>query len=244
MKNILHLILFLISLICFAQPQNNLEGLYKGNKKNMYSELDFMGNGYVKINQFNIGEYFHENDSLFVLTGNDVAIYSIQENKIKGISEWIKKEELKLYSIHSKSNVSIFNTNQRAELIKKYYLTNFRIQLEETDNKLVLVDQLNQINWNNSQLCEQGLDLGCIQNFSYLTVLLQSQVVEDHEKTLQDMYDLANRVIALKNADGYGLLFTYFLLKDDEQNADKNLEIGVEKGSQLCMLLSMEKLKQ
>lgn len=243
-KNILHIILFSLCLICSAQPQNNLEGLYKGNKKYIYNELEFLGNGYVKINQTRMGEYFHENDYLYVITGTDVAIFIIQKNKLRGVSEWIKKNELKLINETSKSNSSIFNDNNRAELLKKYYINNNQITINSLNHNTTILDHLNHINQINSQLCEDGLDLGCIQNFSYLTMLVQNQKGEDQEKTFQHMLDLANRIIFLKNTDGYGLLFTYYLLKGDEFEAEKYLDKGIELGSELCMILSMEKYKE
>ena len=241
----LYFIFFIVSFsYSFAQPKNDFSGLYKGNKKNMYNEFEFLGNGYVKVNQSNLGEYFHENDSVYVLIGNDAVMFSIQKNKLKGISEWIKNDELKRVNPKTGNNTLVFQDYQRAELLKKYYKNNYQNRIYSSTEDESILDHINKLDKVNADLCTEGLDLGCIRNYSYLTVLMEHQIGDELEKTFQKLYQLSNRVIELNNVDGYGLLFTYYLLKDETQNAEKYLEIGLEKGSQLCLQLAMEKYKE
>lgn len=221
----------------WAQPKNDLVGIYEGGKKNTYSSFEFRGNGYVRINESLNGEYFHENDSLYIFTGIDVAIYEISKAKLKGLSQWVKNESLKLTrdgeGVH-------FPNPQRANWLKSYYLNNYFIPTVDQQSEEQISDILNRMNEINHHLCTEGLDLGCVQNFSYLLMQYDENLQSPSNGYWTSLFQLAQRVIQLGNSDGYGLMYSYHLLRDETELAEKVLNQGVDLGSQLCLKLLLD----
>lgn len=229
--------LFLINGLVFAQPKNSLIGRFEGGKKNTYSSFDFKGDGYVKINQSLIGEYFHENDTLFVFTGIDVAIYEISKSKLKGLSQWVKNETLKLTL---EDEGVYFPNQQRAIWLKEYYLNNFFIPTDKEQTEEQIQTILEAMNQTNYKLCMEGLDLGCVQNFSYLLMQYEETESNISNEYWSHLFQLSERVIHLGNPDGYGLMYSYHLLRDEAELAENVLNKGVDLGSQLCLKLLLD----
>lgn len=243
MNKVLFLIIStLFTTLLLAQPSNTLSGKFLGSKKNTYSSFDFKGNGFVVINENINGEYFHENDSLFIFTGVDVAIYEVSKAKLRGISQWVKKETLK--QIDSEEGV-YFPNPKRAKWLKEYYTNNYLIQykVEDSDEKIQMI--LSEMDSINERLCKEGFDLGCVQNFSYLTLQLMIdnfQTVDKSSTKFDQLKAIAQRVIELNNPDGYGLMYSYYVMKDEENKGEEFLEKGLSEGSQLCLKLSLDRL--
>lgn len=247
MKCITHLFFLMLifsSISVFAQPKNNLQGTYIGNEKNMIHHLNFMGNGKVKVNHDNVAEYYHENDSLFVFVNMDVAVYAIQKSKLKGISEWEKNQILKLIPNKNSNDNIEFEENGRAILLKRFNQNNSRFKLQNLMDNGNYALYFDEIDAENKALCDEGLDLGCIQNFSFLTLQLtiEDQINKESSR-FKELETIAKQVIALGNPDGYGLLYSYYVMSDEEDKGNEYLDKGLDLGSQLCLKLSLEKLK-
>lgn len=231
------LIFFSLSLRGFSQPSNELTGRFEGPKKNTYSSFEFNGNGFVRINQSINGEYFHENDSLFIFSGVDVALYEVSKSRLKGISQWVKNESLKL--VKQPKDV-FFPNSQRAIWLKRYYRNNYFLSYSDQQTEEEINEALTAMDSINHTLCMEGLDLGCMQNFSYLLMQFKEGNQDYSEAYWTQLDQLANRVIALGNPDGYGLKYTYHLLRDELDLATSVLNQGVDLGSQLCLKLLLD----
>ena len=229
-------------LLLNAQPRNDIIGKFIGNTKNIYHHLDFQGKGFVKINNEFNGEFYYENDSLFVFTGTDIAIYKIEKGKLVGLSEWVKKETLKLQKNLIVNDISFPEWDQRAIWLKAFYQNNNQLQLKDLVNIDDLENHFKQVNAKNEQLCAEGFDLACIQNYSFLLMkITTSKDLPNQEELYLQLKKIATKVIDLGNADGYGLLYSYYVLRDEEEKGIEYLDIGLEKGSQLCLKLSLDK---
>lgn len=231
--------------ILSAQPRNDLKGTYVGNSKYTYNRIDLLGNGKSLINEDIVSEYYHENDSLFIFVNMDVSIYSIEKSKLKGITKWQKNENLKLVSKAEKNDEITFEPSQRANWLKRFYINNSQLKLSKLMDNGMLPLYFEEINQENKSLCEEGFDLGCVQNFSYLTLQLldqDSQSVDNTSGHFDQLKSIAQRVIDLQNPDGYGLMYSYYVMKDEETIGEEFLDKGLSEGSQLCLKLSMDKL--
>lgn len=245
--NFFFLLFFIIGIFSkvYSQPRNDLKGIYQGNSKYTYNLLELLGNGKAIINNDIASEYFHENDSLFVFVDMNVSIYSIEKSKLKGLTKWQKNENLKLVSKSEINDEIEFEPNQRADWLKRFYLNNSQLKLSKLMDNGLLPLHFEDINKNNKILCDEGFDLGCVQNFSYLTLQLLNQdytTVNNNSSEFDELKTIAQRVIDLKNPDGYGLMYSYYVMKDQETKGEDFLEKGLSEGSQLCLKLSMDKL--
>lgn len=227
-----------------AQPRNDLKGIYAGNSKYTYNRIELFGNGKSVINKEIPAEYYHENDSLFVFVDMNVSIYLIEKRNIKGITKWQKNENLKLISKAEKNDEITFEPSQRANWLKRFYLNNSQSKLSKLMDDGLLPLHFEQINLENKLLCDEGFDLGCIQNFSYLTLQLLNhdyQTVDKNAIEFDQLKNIAQRVIDLNNPDGYGLMYSYYVMKDEEKKGEEYLDKGMSEGSQLCLKLSLDK---
>lgn len=209
----------------------------------MISSLKFLENGKVNINNINSVDYYYENDSIYVINGEELALFSLNKNKLKSLSSWNSKDELKLVNSldYFQNNDSIQNI--RSNLIKQYISNNYNLHLKNVSLDNSNEDLLFSINSKNVELCEEGLDLACIQYYSFLMSKHETILEEEKSLSLEQLYNLSNKVIKMGNPDGYGLLFSYYILRDEQEIGEIYLEKGLNLGSQLCMILSLEKLK-
>lgn len=238
-------LLLFISMQLFAQPKNALTGEYAGHEKYAHHNFVFMGNGKVFINREIQAEFYYENDSLFIFKDMDISIYKMEKNKLIGLTPWEKNQTLKL----KKNTVDVINpiemVHPRADWLKRFYKNNAQSRLSEMMDNGELALHFKAINEENERLCFEGFDLGCIQNYSFLTLQLmnEQETVDTHKSEFLQLKHLAERVIQLGNPDGYGLLYSYFVMKDEESLGEEYLELGLALGSQLCIKLSLDKMK-
>lgn len=226
----------------YAQPKNNLIGEYTGSSKYLNQKLSFFGNGKVLINNEIEGEFFYENDSLFLFRNLETSIYKIENAKLIGLSKWEKNNVLKLKKNSNTTINPIEIENPRASWLKRFYKINDEVRLDQYDSLSELVEAYKTINIENQQLCDEGFDLACIQNFSFTTHLIMNEN-QSENVDIDHLKNIAEKVIALGNSDGYGLMYSYFVMNDEENLGEKYLEQGLELGSQLCLRLSIEKMQ-
>lgn len=233
---------FFYSVNTSAQPKNDWTGEYTGNKKFMNQKLLFLGNGKVRINDEIDGEFFYENDSLFVFRNSETSIYKIDKSSITGLSKWEKNNTLKLKK-NSNSQINLIEMeNPRANWLKRFYKINDELKVEKYNNLQDLVEAYKTMDIENQELCNEGFDLACIQNFSFIAHLLMNENQLENID-FNHLKDIAEKVIALGNSDGYGLMYSYFVMNDQENLGEHYLEQGLELGSQLCLKLSIEKMQ-
>jgi len=225
-----------------AQPRNDWTGEYTGNKNLLNHKLVFLGNGKVNINDEMEGEFFYENDSLFVFRNAETSIFKIEKSALIGLSKWEKNNSLKLKKNSNPSRNLTQLDNSRAQWLKRFYKINKELNIQNYENLQELVEAYKEIDKENQQLCNEGFDLACIQNFSFITHLLMNEnQVENFD--FNHLKNIAEKVIQLGNSDGYGLMYSYFVMNDQEYLGEQYLEQGLELGSQLCLKLSIEKMK-
>lgn len=254
-----YLIVFLIGFgqMLFGQNiTNTLKGEFKTKSKDaLYSYLNFDGAGQVDFSGYNTYPFFERNDSLIILV--DKAAFVLKKNKdeLVGISDWI--EGIK-YKSNLKQLMSIPQTNpelqKKAELYAHYYTENY-LKVAK-----LFTDDLNDSHYNkiidqliihNENLCNQNLDLGCIQVFSLKMtnemggVAAALNLSEDFVlKPNKYFEELGNKIIQLGNPEGYGLLASYHFLTREKEKADKFLEIGLEKGCQMCLTMALQNIEE
>ncbi|MBF0598259.1 hypothetical protein IM532_12550 [Faecalibacter sp. WQ 117] len=253
MKFLLPIILF--AQILFAQQtSNNLEGSFKNKSKNsIYTTLNFDGRGKVNINDMQEYDFFERNDSVIAFVDNVPFIFKKKNNQLVGQGEWINNEVFK-----SSSKTLMYNQDndmklaQRAKWLERHYELNYKIGL----NLFALAegeDDLNQKIENllieNTKLCNEGFDLGCIQQFSQeimadmggISLALQGQGNSSFVPN-KKYEELGNKVIQLGNPEGYGLLSSYFYMINESEKAKEINDKGLEEGCVMCLELAMNDL--
>ena len=254
MKFISILVFLVASIMLQAQPSNNtLSGLFTSkNKKSFYTSFQFDGNGKVVINDMEQYDYFERNDSIIILIDKTFFILQKQkQNELKGISDGIAGDVLK-------SNNKVFQyaennpiKSKRANALSAYFDINFfdlmeHVVGEEKDYNTLI----GELKVKNEQLCQDNLDLACIQVFvmtltedmggleAFLSTT--SPVLKTkHNPTLEQ---LGNKIIAMGNAEGYGLLSQYYELINEPIKAQSFREEGLENGCKLCLELEMNQI--
>lgn len=246
MTRIIPFFLFFFTLIMLkAQPQNNLIGVYEGNNDYMYNRMEFLGNGKVKVNKDIKGEYYHENDSLFVFIDLELSTYRLKDNELIGMSVWENDQVLKLNKKSLKNYKNAEGDVQRAYWMKRFNSNFSRINLAHSLDRGDLPVFFQKIQNENEELCSEGFDLACIHSFSFTTL----QMIQDDSdlQTVNSYYvklkSIAERVIELNNPDGYGLLYSFYVMKDREKEGEEFLEQGMKLGSELCLKISLDKMK-
>ncbi len=228
-----------------AQPKNDLVGLYEGSNHYMYNRFEFLGNGKVKVNKDLKGEYYHENDSLFVFVDLELSVYHLEKDEIVGRSVWENEQRLKLQKKSLKNKKYEQGDEQRAIWMKRFNANFSKINLAHSLDRGDLPVFFQKIQNENESLCSEGFDLACIHSFSFTTL----QMIQDDtdDQTVNSYYaklkEIAERVIELNNPDGYGLLYSFYVLKDKQQEGEEFLEKGMSLGSDLCMKISLDKMK-
>ncbi|MBF0598258.1 hypothetical protein [Faecalibacter rhinopitheci] len=227
-----------------AQPKNDLSGEFIGNSKYLNNNFIFFENGKMLVNKEFPAEYYYENDSLFIFRNMEIAVYKLEKNKLVGLSKWEKNQTLKSKKSSLISINQIDLSNPRAEWLKRFYKNNVQREISIFSNDQQSIKDLILRNEENIKLCQEGFDLGCIQNFSFLThqLMNRNQNEENYKVDFETLKLIAQQVIELGNSDGYGLMYSYFVMNDQENMGEKYLELGLELGSQLCLKLSMDKL--
>lgn len=227
-----------------AQPKNDLSGEFIGNSKYLNNNFIFFENGKMLVNKEFTAEYYYENDSLFIFRNMEIAVYKLEKNKLVGLSKWEKNQTLKSKKSSLISINQIDLSNPRAEWLKRFYKNNVQREISIFSNDQQSIKDLILRNEENIKLCQEGFDLGCIQNFSFLThqLMNRNQNEENYKVDFETLKLIAQQVIELGNSDGYGLMYSYFVMNDQENMGEKYLELGLELGSQLCLKLSMDKL--
>lgn len=97
----------------------------------------------------------------------------------------------------------------------------------------------------NQKLCDLDLDLACMQIFVYgvgeksldaISVLFDSSKKEvGKPKEDAELEKLGYKIIELGNPEGYGLLYSYFTLIDQEDKAEAINDKGIKEGCKMCV---------
>ena len=251
MKFILTITFLCATIMVFAQEnKNTLLGSFNSkNKKSIYSSFHFDGNGKVSINEMDQYDFFERNDSIIILVDKTYFIFQKQKNnELKGISEWVDGDVLK-----SKDKTFQYADNnptksKRANNLSKYFEINYSDMmnyLAEGDGSFDSL--LRDLKKKNEVLCQDNLDLSCIQVFVMtltedmggFDAFINSETQVLKSKPNPTLEKLGQKVIQLGNAEGYGLLSQYYEFINEPEKAQSFKEIGLEKGCKLCLELEM-----
>ena len=248
-----NLILILFGQIIFAQNlSNNLSGEYETKAKDtLYPYLIFDGNGMVDISGYKSYPFFERNDSVIILVDKSPFVLKKNKEELIGITDWIEGNKYKSKSKNKSTSTSNLET---ATLYSTFYDVNYTRTKSLFDDNLSENDLqkiMNNLFTENEKLCNKNLDIACVQTFSLkLTediggIESALSLSEDFEMKPNVYFEnLGNKIISLGNAEGYGLLATYYTLIRDKEKTDKILEKGLEEGCEMCLTISLQNMEE
>lgn len=250
MKKLVFLVLALQTVFAFGQkPSNNLVGTFENQgKKNKYASFNFDGKGKVTVNNKDKFEFFEKNDSIYVLHEDDLlAFVKTNDNQLKGLSKKIDKSTYATRDRGFKYEKTSVAGDKRADLVEQYYQVNYTRanKMFAKKKKGNFLSSMQTMKKENQRLCDLDLDLGCVQIFVYslgdkslglISVLFDSSAKEVQDiKPDEELEKLGYKIIDLGNAEGYGLLYSYYTLIGKDDKAKTINDKGIKEGCKVCL---------
>jgi len=249
MKNYLNLLLLLLaSFTVNAQDiSNSLAGYYKNNSNDgWYTSIHFNGKGHALVNDSAPAEYFQKGENVYVLVDNNVFILTLTKKELKGISTWVEKLKFKPQAVPTDDDY-LREFNQYTidpNLLYAYFLENF----DEKTGDASMNGLMNPSEYTNSmeKLCDKDLTISCgalfgmisLEELGGMDALLSDSVKQIKENP--KLEKLANKMIALQDFRGYGLLGSYYLMIGNETKAREIFDLGSENGDEKSSLAIFE----
>ena len=234
MKKISVFTLTFISVFILAQKADNaLQGYYKvKGEGSLYGSFNFDGNGKVLIGEMAHGDYFTRNDSLIIFPDKDIFIFKIKGNKLYGISTWVEKEVWELNkdtaSVNNRKNPEA--SRKKAELLAQYY------DKKKDQGDLAALFDTDFVSFN-TELCNKGLAKSCMDLFGAKMLevtpglLSGKDLSKKNIKPHPELLALAQKVIDLDEPEGHTILGSYLYAIGQTENAEKEWDKAIEKGS-------------
>lgn len=178
--------------------------------------------------------------------GDGVFLEKKNGNELKGFSRKVKKSTFISLDNEFKYAPKAPGMEKRLELLEKFYYLNYveGDRLLERKGKGMFMDSMSKIKQGNQKLCDAGLDTACIQVFIYglgekaidvVSVLGDKNAKEvKHPQADAELEKLGSKIIEMGNNEGYGLLYSYYTLIDQEKTGIEWNEKGLKKGCRLC----------
>jgi len=241
-KKVMMWSVLLAGIISNAQtPSNTIEGYFKSNKKDaLYTSIHLDGRGHALINGGFNAEYVQNGDKLYVFPDKSVFVFKVENGKLKGESSWVEKAIFKKSEIpFSEEPFTFPSYTIDAELLFDFYKLNYKEGADE--GSFYMFENEEDYMKQTAALCDKGLTAACgayfgilyLQSAGGLESLLVENAVKDFSENSQ-MEKIANRMITLGDARGYGLLGSYLYALGKEEEAVKVYNEGMEKGDQNC----------
>jgi len=222
-------------------PSNTIEGYFKSSKKDaLYTSIHLDGKGHALINDGFQAEYVQNGDKLYVFPDKSVFVFKVENGKLKGESSWVEKATFKKIEVPFSEEPFVFPSYTiDAGLLYDFYKLNYK---EGTDEgSFYIFENEEDYVKQTAALCDKGLTAACgayfgtlyLQSAGGLESLLDEEAKKDFSSNPQ-MEKIANRMIKLGDARGYGLLGSYLYAIGKEEEAVKIYNEGMEKGDQNC----------
>ncbi|MEK6492586.1 hypothetical protein [Myroides odoratimimus] len=250
MRKLLLLVIVLQSFFAFGQKiSNNLVGKYKNKSfwSFVYTSLEFDGKGTAIVDGKEYYDYFEKDNTVYVLAGGGGLIFEkVNGNELKGISKKVRKSTFIAHDDEFKYGPKTPGSEKRLELLDKFYNWNYveTDALFERKGEGNFMASMKTVKQGNQKLCDAGLDTACIQVFIYglgekaigvVSVLSDDSVKKvEHPKADPELEKLGYKIIDMGNNEGYGLLYSYYTIIDQEKKGIELNEKGLKKGCRLC----------
>lgn len=220
------ILLFGITKANSQTANNQILGRFESTSTDqLYMNFSFDNNGNVAIDGFGRGDFFTKGDTLFVFPDKDVFKFLVEEDRLKGVSNWVKDGTwIRSVELPDDNRMNDEEAKKQAALLEAYYQ---KTRIGSLDIDFLLdADSFQAYILDLEGLCDQKMKRACTELFGIYSMDLDKMDLKDFSK--DDPKDpksplrIVQKVMEFDEAEGKYLMGLYENMKDEKQKPKKN----------------------